>query len=124
MPSEFRHTLLWLMVLLVGCGLPSKIKEEDMPRVMGIQICQRLAECDRGNYLSDYYGMNDCVTHQERALEELVDLADDIDCDYSDKGGARAYEDLATMDCDDFYEGEFNEALNKVWDDCALSFFL
>lgn len=121
------EALRWLLVGVVSgllaCGAPSRIDEDEMPQSLGRLYCERLAECDRGNYLLDYYGMSDCAEHQRRLLVEIADLADDIDCSYDDKGAARAWEDLATMDCDDFYEGDFNDSLNKAWDECDLSFF-
>ena len=119
----FFRGLVWGLVLLVGCGLPGSISEKDFARVTGTEYCQRLLECDRGFYLSEYYGMGDCVAHIERDLQDLLDLAEDLDCDYSANGAARAFEDLATMGCDDFYEGDFNNAVDKVWDECALSLF-
>ena len=117
----FRSGLL--LVLMAGCASPGEIKEKDFALMSADLYCQRLKECDRGNYMANYYGMADCRSFFEAELENLVDVADDLDCDYDDKGAARAWEDLAEMDCESFYEEDYSNSLDKVWDDCALSFF-
>ncbi len=108
---------------LMACGAPAEIQEKHFAAQGSGLICDRLKECARGEYLREYYGHSDCAAHWEIVLEDYIDVADDLDCDYSSEGAARAYNDLSDMSCENFYEGDYIEDFDKIWDDCALSFF-
>lgn len=105
---------------LFGC-IPDEIEERDFARLGAKAMCDRERECDRGSWLNRYYGQADCRAEWERDLQALVDLYDDLDCDYDKKEAARAYEDLVTMDCESWYEDVYadqGQVLDEVWDEC------
>ena len=111
-----------LVVALAGCA-PQEIPEDRFADQGAQLYCQRTRECALGDFKASYYGMADCREHVARDLEELVEFADDIDCDYDPDGAARAWNNLAEMSCENFYEGGFFEDFDKIWDDCVLNFY-
>ena len=119
-----RHIITALGIVLVGgCSSYGKVPEDRFPEAAGDALCQRWRECERGSFERDFYSMSDCREHLEREFIELVDLADDLDCEYDSRGAGDALNNLLEMSCEDFYEGEFYEDYDKIWDDCSLVYF-
>ncbi len=115
----------WILFLpLSGCFLFSgPIDAERLPKVLGDTLCHRLKECDRGEFEADYFDGRDCRLSQERSITELVQLRDESGCDYDADQAREAVKDIASMDCDQFYEavyvvGSFKE-LQSVWSGCG-----
>ncbi|NCG18550.1 MAG: hypothetical protein GWP91_06015 [Rhodobacterales bacterium] len=117
------HLVRFSLLGLLACSGPSEIKEKNFAASGAGMICNRLQECQRGDYLREYYGHADCASHWEIALEVYIEVADDLDCDYSPEAAARAYNNLAEMSCEDFYGLDYIEDFDEIWDDCALGLF-
>lgn len=108
-----------LLVLLAACGPSSDgIPKDDFAYWGADILCERYRECQRGVFESAWYSMGDCQRDVERDLGLLVELMDDLDCDYDAKEAAVAYQDIDEMTCEEFYEGEATEATDDIWGDC------
>jgi hypothetical protein len=99
------------------------VSEDKLPKVLGDTLCQRLKECDRGEFEADYFDGKDCRLTQERSITELVAFRKDAGCSYDEDAARDAVQDIASMDCDQFYEavyveGSFKE-LQSVWSGCG-----
>ena len=109
----------WLVLGLVACGAPEEIPKEDFPSAGADVICDRMAECARGQYDAAFFGSADCRAEFERDLGDLVDLNDAFDCDYDPREAAAAWIETREMSCEDFYEGEYLTAAEDIWGDCG-----
>ena len=110
-----------VLILAVGCA-PSEIKQKDFSDTLADVLCSRVKECDLGAYQSAYFGRSDCEAWIARDLDVIVEIADDLDCDYSPREAANAWSSLAEMSCEDFYEDDYVDDLGEIWDDCGISF--
>lgn len=112
------RTIPWLLAAL-GCGttVPDEIPEEEFATWAAAVSCERTQECALSAFEVAYYGMADCRASEERAWATTVDLLKD--CDYSESRASDRLRDVQEMDCDDWYEGDAQEALAEVWGDCT-----
>jgi hypothetical protein len=108
----FRLTLL----ALVGCGRPEKIPEDEYASRTASALCQRMQECDRGNFDATYFSMADCEATQERLLAAVVDQSDQGGCDYDAEQAAYAYGHLLDLSCEDVYQAKYVVDQVKVFD--------
>lgn len=111
---------LWLAVVgLSGC-VPAEIEEDDLPRYAAGVLCDLEAQCAKGAWQDAYYGQSDCRRSYEVYVQELVELYDDLDCDYDKSEAGDAIERLSEMDCEDWYEdvfeGQGNDVMEEVWE--------
>lgn len=126
LPTLRSVALLAFATLLGACG-GGEIEEKNFAERYASAFCSQERQCARGTWLNRYYDQADCRATWERNLEELVDLYDDLDCDYSKKQAADTYDDLASMDCEEFYESYIDpdqdepSPLDEIWDleDCG-----
>lgn len=103
-------------LLLAACADPQRISRDDFPSMAAGAFCDRLKECARGEFDRAYFGKRDCVAHMEVAFRETDEFFDNLGCDYDEEGAARAWQKLQGMSCEDFYEDEYLEDYDKVWD--------
>ena len=109
---------------LVGCN-QGEIEERDFAERYASAMCSLERECARGAWLDNYYGQGDCIATWEVWLQEVVELYDDLDCDYSKKQAGDTYADLSSMTCEEWYEDVYTDqslsALDDIWDleDCG-----
>jgi hypothetical protein len=81
-------------------------------------VCARTRECDRATYDSQYFGKRDCRDEWEVNISETIDAADDLGCDYDGTAAGDAWQDIHDMTCEDFAQGDAEESLFLIWDDC------
>lgn len=113
-----RRVLTPALLWLAACGSPAEIPKEDFP-YWGAQVfCERTRECSLGAYEDAYFGMEDCRASAERDLLATSNAADDLGCDYDPVQAAQSYDEVATMSCEKFYEGDYYESMLDIWDDC------
>lgn len=112
-----------VVLLGVMACVPSDIPENRFSSVAADAFCQRYQQCSRGAFQASYFGMADCRREVGSGLDDLASIADDLACDYSDSGAGSAVQDLLEMDCDDFYEGDYLNDFDKVWDGCVVNLF-
>ena len=113
------------LLLLSGCifgGTPAEIPDEDFAFWGAKVVCDKMRECDRGSYEALYFSMADCRASQEVELQAQYDWADEVDCDYRPKKAGEAYEAILEMSCEDWYEGEWWEDYQEIWDDNCLNY--
>ncbi|MFT4621697.1 MAG: hypothetical protein ACI8PZ_000349 [Myxococcota bacterium] len=117
-----RHAV-W-MLLTSGCFLfGGPVDEDRFPTLLGDTLCHRLKECDRGEFEADYFDGKDCRLTQKRSITELVEIRAESGCKFDEDEARTAVKDIASMDCDQFYEavyvdGSFKE-LQSVWSGCG-----
>jgi hypothetical protein len=109
-----------LLLLVSGCfGIPDEIDQQDLPKDGAAVVCSRLRECTRGLYDSTYFGRSDCRDEEEVRIQDIVQGADGDNCAYSAAGAGDALQEIDDMSCEDFVDGEADEALFLIWgDDC------
>jgi hypothetical protein len=109
--------VLWMF----GCAsVGDTVAEDDFAATFAPLFCDREKECARGLYDSLYFDRADCIAHWELSLADQVARYGDADCDYDAKEAASAYEALAELSCDEYYEGEEVAALGQdIWPDCS-----
>lgn len=110
---------LGALLALSACGPGDEIPPEDFPHEAAVVACDRTAECMRGTFESAFFGRDDCVATLERSYERLVETMDDRGCDYGSSAAGAALAEVADMSCERFYEGDDEEVVADVWDDCA-----
>lgn len=111
------HRLLPL-VLLTACGLPHEIPREDYATVAAGVFCDRLRECARGQFDRAHFGRRDCRAGVGIDLELSARAAEDAGCVYRAEAASELIRDLADMSCGAFYEEQYVEGLDAIWD-CA-----
>lgn len=121
--GRFEGPIRWLAVAGLMACVPGEIAEDRFPAIAADAFCNRYQECARGAFQSAYFGMADCQRELESGLEDLASVADDLACDYSEAGAGDAVRELLEMDCEDFYEGDYLNDFDKVWDGCVINLF-
>ena len=108
----------WVLWVLIGCGAATE--EEQFAKDMAGAMCERIKVCDRGQFLSDYYGMQDCQMSQEAELLERLDERAMSGCSLDSEEASDTVSDVRDMDCESFYEAAYVEAqlLEAIWIDC------
>lgn len=104
------------LLCLSACGDPDYIPRDAFPSTAGQVICERLRECSRGVFDRDYFGMKDCVHHHALALREIDEFFDNLGCDYSEDGAARAWRNVQSMSCEDIHTNRIMREYDRVWD--------
>lgn len=109
-----------LAALAVGCGgVPAEVSEDQFAEVGARVLCDRVAECMRGAFDGQYFGMSDCRAHYEQQLQAVVDALAETDCTYDPGAASDGWTTAADMSCEKFYEDGTEEALADVWGDCG-----
>lgn len=108
--------LCWAVGLAWGCGTPDSVERADWPEVAAGVVCDRTAECARSAFEVNYFGAEDCRASVARDLAVLAEGLDDADCDYEPGAAGTGLEEIATMTCGDFYDGEAEDAIEDTWD--------
>lgn len=120
-----RKLILAACLAAIGCT-PAEPDEDVFPRHAAQRLCSLERQCARGMWQNAYFGQADCLDHWEYELQRLVELMDDLDCDYDKKEAGKAIEKLSEMDCEDWYEDVFEDQgtdlLDEVWDECGNNF--
>lgn len=111
-----------VLLALVACA-QGEVEEKDLPARVAFHMCNLERECARGMWQNAYYGQADCRDQWEYTVEVMVEVMDDLDCDYSKKEAGKAIDDLATMDCEDWFEDVYQDQgtqlMDEVWDECG-----
>ena len=114
--------ILALLGLFACAQPPEQIPKDELARWVADVVCRRTAECMRGTFESTFYGRSDCRATLERDYGELVRSFDDAGCDYSAGAAGDAVIELDEMTCEQFYEGDGNEAVAEIWADCGPTY--
>ena len=101
---------------LVACGPPESIPQADYALRMAEVTCQRLEECQRGDFERLYYGMDDCREELRRSTQSTIQSFEELDCDYDAKKAADVWVLIHDMNCEKFFEGEYDEEQSEVWE--------
>ncbi|MEQ1508254.1 MAG: hypothetical protein ABMB14_38845 [Myxococcota bacterium] len=110
-------------VAIAGCGVPAELQKEDFADRAADAVCRRTRECDRGAFDTSYFGLADCRATVSRDLRAFVGLMDETECEYDGAKASDAYTEVLEMSCEDFYEGEFEQATSEIWGDCGFFTF-
>lgn len=108
-----------LMLALVACGPPDNLPVDEFGYWMADVLCERTQECSRASFDASWYSVADCRAQIERDYAALAESMDDLGCDYEGRKAATAWEDIARMSCEDFYEGDAVESIGEIWDECV-----
>jgi hypothetical protein len=103
-------------LVVAACGSPERIEEDDFPAAAADVFCARFEECAKGEFDRAYFGMGDCEEHTSRDFALVSESFDDLGCSYDEDGAAEAWDHLDSMSCEEFYDGEYVEDYDKVWD--------
>lgn len=104
------------LVLLAACGLPRDIPREEYASVAAGVFCDRLRECARGQFDRAHFGARDCRAGVGIDLELIARAAEDGGCTYVAQAASDAVRGLRDMSCKAFYEEQYVEDLDAIWD--------
>jgi len=109
-----------VFLLCMACGLirPDRIESADFPETYGDLYCSRVKECDLGAFKRDYHNMADCESTQIVALNTLLVSYEELGCVYTPEGAGEALASLAKMTCGAFFEQDYFEDYETIWDSC------
>lgn len=114
------YALHLALALAVGCGgVPAEVPEDAFAEVGARVLCDRVAECMRGAFDGQYFGMSDCRAHYEQQLTAVIEALAEADCTYDPAAASDGWTAAAEMSCEKFYEDGTEEALADVWGDCG-----
>ncbi len=102
----------------VGCSVfgPGNVSEDNWSRTFSATYCNQLQKCQRGLFESEYSDLEDCKDEVEEALENAAEEAEDADCDFEEAEAQDCIDSLHASDCDDFFEQDYLEDCNEVFD--------
>src|SRR5688572_16980540 len=92
-----------VLLALTACGLD----EDDLPAAYADAFCDRLLECDQGQFESEFSDMDDCEDEITEGGEDLQDIIDDGDGEYSSEGARECIASIREVSCEDFEDFEF-----------------
>lgn len=98
-----RHLAPLSVLVLVACAIP----EEDFPEAYGHTVCDRLEECDRGDYEAAYEDRAACVDQWAEFADTLLDAADLLGQEYSPEQGRDCLQEIRRASCSEFVDGEY-----------------
>ena len=107
-------------VLLLTSCLVGNIDEDSLPAQYAGPICKNLQRCERGYFESEYSDMADCRDEVADNLEDLVDYADDQDCDFDEDEAKECLQSINSVSCEDWYEGDASDDCEDVFEGCGL----
>lgn len=93
---------LW-MVAVVGCSIP----EEDFADTYAVTVCDRLEECDRGDFENQFDDREECWDDLADVAEFFMDAADLLGGVYSEDAARECIDSIQSAECGDFSSGEY-----------------
>ena len=92
-----------LALCLVGCAIP----EEDFAARYAGTICDRIAECDKGDYENRYDSDEACEEQWVDAADFFMDAADLLGGEYDQDAARECISALDAANCGDFESGDY-----------------
>ena len=111
-----RAILLSSMMCLLSACETLGVNEDTFPAKAGSVVCKKIKKCDLGWYESEFSDMSDCEGEFEDAYEDVVDQADDFDCDFEDDEAKECLQGMQQASCEEYYEGDWSDDCENVWD--------
>ena len=95
--------VLLLTLIASGCA----IEEADFPDVYADAICDRLAECDKGDYENRYDSDEDCEEQWADGADFWMDAADLLGGEYDSEDARDCIRAIRGADCGEFESGDY-----------------
>ncbi len=111
------HRIL-LLATVAACGIPQDLDRGRYPDLAAEVFCDRLQECARGQFDRAHFGMRDCRVGVATDFELIARAAEDEECAYQGRAASQAVSRLQAMSCKAFYDEEYVEHFDALWD-CA-----
>lgn len=97
------------LLALIGCT----IAEEDFPDAYADAVCDRLYECDRGDYENRYDDAEECKNEWAYGVELWMDAEDLLGGEYAEEAARDCISGIREADCGDL---SFDELACSVYE--------
>jgi hypothetical protein len=106
------------VALLLALGACTPTSEEGYAEAFASAQCNRVQQCYRGYFESEFGDMAECFDEYDDQYKDLVDLADEADCDFDPEEAAQCLAAMRGSSCEEWYEGDL-DGCDKIYD-CDL----
>lgn len=92
-----------LALCLIGCAIP----EEDFAETYASTVCDRISECDKGDYENRYDSDEECEGQWADAADFFMDAADLLGGEYDEDAARECITAINDADCGEFESGDY-----------------
>jgi hypothetical protein len=110
---SLRRTNRMLVALMLAACTPNS--EEGYADAFADAQCARTRECARGYFESEFSDNEECFDDLSDQYNDLIDYADDADCDFDPEEAAQCLSEMRSSSCEDWYEGDL-DGCDKIYD--------